>query len=736
MTVAPDLLRDNSSAREVYALSVRSYLQHGWALCRIPAGKKGPESKGWNLEANAIRDPAALSEWIGNIGLLHAWSGTCALDIDKYQEAHGWLASRGVDLDQLMAADDAVQIVSGRAGSAKLLYRLPAGVGPLLTLQIKDPHADPKDRGKSTWLELRCASAAGQTVQDVLPPSIHPGTGKAYCWAGSGDWRALPELPASLLKLWLALCDESPKQRQARGATGPGTSPEVIDMVRRVHSMGLKPYRSGDGFRSFCPVHGGESGTTFKIDEAADGRALIFCHNGCSHDALFKALPPPDHAVPRNVTTSQQLRAAQDARKGTAGNDAPLILPDFPNELLALPHGLGYLQAWILGFMTYPSPAMAGFTAWAVLAHFAMRSVRIDSRRGLGVNEQFLLLAPTGFGKEDLRAPFEILGKALLDHPKPSGAGHLWLSGLPVLQHSAPASQQGLHRILENSRGASTFLADEFAEWLGHTASDSHKQQALQHIMQAYGRAFGTLAAPAAVTTEYKPVEHPRVLIFATSTAERILETITSSQADSGALNRFVVMVGEQGLVEKRYGVTGADFKPPARLVDLIAWIVALPVDTHVSLAPEARALYEQHDAAVLDPLKFRDPRLAGRLNEQAFKLAALIALSDRRVVIQKGDLQTAYAVREGLYRRAASLIGYDGALSGMHATGRALEQLRQHFERKAGIYRSDLRKVSRQFARLSIPEQDAVMRALQSEGIARLEGARLVSLIHQEAAA
>src|SRR3546814_14542154 len=84
-----------------------------------------------------------------------------------------------------------------------------------------------------------------------------------------------------------------------------------------------------------------------------------------------------------------------------------------------------------------------------------------------------------------------------------------------------------------------------------------------------------------------------------------------------------------------------------------------------------AQALYEKHDAEVLDPLKFSDHRLAGRLNEQAFKLAALLALFDKRTVISAGDLSTAYAIREGLYRRPASLIGYDGALSGMRSEER-----------------------------------------------------------------
>src|SRR3546814_13455876 len=65
-------------------------------------------------------------------------------------------------------------------------------------------------------------------------------------------------------------------------------------------------------------------------------------------------------------------------------------------------------------------------------------------------------------------------------------------------------------------------------------------------------------------------------------------------------------------------------------------------------------------------------------------------------------------AIREGLYRRTASLIGYDGALSGMHPTGRALEQLRAHFQAKPSIYRSNLKKVSRRFGALSVHDQES----------------------------
>src|SRR3546814_1373712 len=67
-----------------------------------------------------------------------------------------------------------------------------------------------------------------------------------------------------------------------------------------------------------------------------------------------------------------------------------------------------------------------------------------------------------------------------------------------------------------------------------------------------------------------------------------------------------------------------------------------------------------------------------------------------------------------------------------MHPTGRALEQLRAHFQAKPSIYRSNLKKVSRRFGALSVHDQESVIRELLKEGVATLEGALLVSCIYR----
>ncbi|MDH6249771.1 DUF3987 domain-containing protein [Polynucleobacter sphagniphilus] len=175
-----------------------SYVLHGFALVSIPSGSKGPKNKGWNEPENAITDPLEAANLKGNVGLAHLYCKrpTAVLDIDNYNLAKPWLAERGLDLDALLDAPDAVQISSGRPNRAKLLFQLPPAIKQIKTQQITDP-----ETGEMV-LEFRCASANGKTVQDLLPPSIHPETGQPYTWLGKGDWKHLPLIPFHLSMIW------------------------------------------------------------------------------------------------------------------------------------------------------------------------------------------------------------------------------------------------------------------------------------------------------------------------------------------------------------------------------------------------------------------------------------------------------------------------------------------------------------------------------------------------------
>jgi hypothetical protein len=202
--------------------SVDAYIRHGWSLVPIPPGTKGPRTKGWNLRESALRSQGDLPPAHG-IGLAHAYSGTMALDLDDWPAATSMLMLAGIDLQALYDAPDAVIVDSGRQGHGKLLYAMPFG----LALPSKKIELDGR-----TIYELRCATSNALTVQDVLPPSIHPDTRQPYRWAGRGHWTRLPMVPMPLLDLWRAMLVE-PESSSSSAPTSAQWD-EVRDALRYI----------------------------------------------------------------------------------------------------------------------------------------------------------------------------------------------------------------------------------------------------------------------------------------------------------------------------------------------------------------------------------------------------------------------------------------------------------------------------------------------------------------------
>ena len=202
-------------------------LSSGLALIKIPRGSKAPEIYGWNKRENIITEMSQINLLIeSNIGLAHAYCKpfpTCAIDIDNLSDTHIWMQHNKIDLDVLLNASDAVSIFSGKSNSAKLIYRLPSTIGALKTKMIRDAE------GKS-MLEFRCASSDGLTVQDVIPPSIHP-SGTQYQWGGKGSILDIPTIPKLLLDIWLSLLNPLPRQIQSTYIP-PLESPREIARVQ------------------------------------------------------------------------------------------------------------------------------------------------------------------------------------------------------------------------------------------------------------------------------------------------------------------------------------------------------------------------------------------------------------------------------------------------------------------------------------------------------------------------
>ena len=575
----------------------------------------------------------------------------------------------------------------------------------------------------------------------ILPPSNHE-SGNHYEWTNKNP---IAEAPKWLIRK-LTAQNPNDKKRTITGiSTHYGQKALVTELAELTGtSEGSRNHRLNQAAFSLGQLVAGGELDQGQVEAALQSAAVSIGLSSKEaevtlHSGLEAGRQKPRTAPPSNKSTGEILHSTSKQisvknidsvpPQEDTTTDSLYNLPPYPPELSILPSNLGSLQDFIFNRMTYPSLEAAGMAALATITSFAQTNITIKSRDGLGLNEYYLFLMPTGFGKEDLRKPPEILKKQAEQEIR----GHI---DNVVFRHAMPASQQGIHQLAESNRSI-MFLADEFAEWIRLTHKDATKQAALGYMMQTYTKATGTVEPGHAVTKDYHPVENPRLSVMATSTAEAMFETMTKDQADTGAYNRLVIFAGDEELPKKKY--TGLVYKPEQNLVDFIAWICDHPPGTEIDFSPEGFQEYILLDDELAEPIKRQDGILGGRLAEQAIKIAALFALANKRLSITAEDMRRAFAIRIGLYHRSAELAHQRGRLDGLHHTTRALKQVSELFQRVQGIYSTQLGHRSRLFNALNIIEQKMVIERLISDGIVELDSSKrryLCSLVYSENAA
>mgnify|MGYP000567710288 CR=1 FL=1 len=149
--------------------------------------------------------------------------------------------------------------------------------------------------------------------QSLLPPSVHPTTGN-YFWINNPDSTPVMMLPERLEKLmfaWIELAKAEAAKSEKRNkeferkhkkttkspksATGNGftnlVSNDLISAIAEADSRaGLAGFDweghqfqdKGNGWlEGYCPVHGGESGTSFQVEDNASANFPWRCH-GCA----------------------------------------------------------------------------------------------------------------------------------------------------------------------------------------------------------------------------------------------------------------------------------------------------------------------------------------------------------------------------------------------------------------------------------------------------------------------
>lgn len=282
----------------------KEYEKHGWVLVPIEAGRKFPRGVMWNARANCGL-PQGWAELGGGAGLAHAYSNTCAIDADQYEAACQALQwGYGIDLEAYFRRRERVEIYSGRKDHGKLLCAMPPGlVLPSAAIRVNGQHA----------LQFRCADRSGHTVQDVLPPSIHPDTGRPYEWRGEGDWRCLEVIAEPLLNVWTELL--APRRPRPAAGAGAGLTATEGEIERALAE--LDPDMSmAEWIEVGMALHStGNDGLIDLWDEWSQGSRRDKYRGRGDIEARWRSFSDPAHTAGEPVTLSTLFFRAREARR-------------------------------------------------------------------------------------------------------------------------------------------------------------------------------------------------------------------------------------------------------------------------------------------------------------------------------------------------------------------------------------------------------------------------------------
>lgn len=606
--------------------SVDAYIRAGWSLVPIPPNTKGPTTKDWNKRENALRSHIELPPGWG-IGLAHAYSGTMALDIDDWNTAAFMLMMQGIDLNALYAAPDAVIVDSGRQGHGKLLYAMPFG----LSLPSKKIN-----QGGKTIYELRCGTSNGLTVQDVLPPSIHPVTQQPYRWAGRGHWTRLPGIPAALLKLWMGEPDVKRQQvdepvdadwEQIRSAIGhidpdcsrdewitvgmalhyAGANSNNLDYALQLWDEWSKPSTKYPGEKAI-----GVQWTSFRVDKATkvklgslfklarsngwtpplpDVTTLFNEVEAQTPTIVSDSLRPPPPELDFDLIPDPLRRVAMDVSEAIgcdplvplfAGLSAISAAVDSRTRLELRP---GFKVPPILWCMTIGDPADKKTPGSSPMFNILRILEAEDRPRFQQALQQF----------EALEARHEAEKKAYLDAAKDPDAilsGQLPHGYGDPPKHPAPlrvvvqdVSSQKLVRIAaDNPRGLLCYL-DEMNSWVKKIV-DPRSIEAVSTWTTAYESSYYKMDRVGAGEIE---VENYAVSMYG-NIQPRVLTTNVNKMSEDGLLQRFIPVVLRGNLT--RLGSPSRERQVSMGSYEmLVRTVFGLPALTY-TMSPEAEAKY------------------------------------------------------------------------------------------------------------------------------------------------
>lgn len=737
-----------------------AYSALGWCLCSIPPGTKGPSDGGWNSPAAVISGPDKVASAVAarpnhGFGLVHAPSGTCALDIDDYPKTKMVLWELfGVDLDALLHG--APQIV-GRTGRGKGVFRLTPGCEDLATRKLVWP-AFPGEK-PVTLFELR----AGR-VQDVLPPTVHPDTGQPYRWKSGAPPASIDEVPVIpdiLLSLWRnwdalkgqmeAACPWAtpapappPKRRIVASRDHQdliGKFNQAHDVCSMLESAGYKRRgnrylspTSSSGLAGVCIMPDGRCYSHHASDPLNDGHAhdafdlyVMFDHAGDQVSAMktwaervkFEALPD----LPL-VDVQLLIANAKRRREKLEGKSAPKP-PDvssIPGELTTIPGALGDLVDHIVRTAIRPQRVLAVTSALALGGTLMGRIYA--SVTDLRTNPYLVSIASTTSGK---------------DHPRQCVKRFLYAAGLKALIGGEEIKSGAAVLSAVTRSPKILFQLDEFGLFLQAVTkpdAGSFEADILRQLMIMRTSASSIVMGPEYADQRQRPmqpIEYPHLVLSAVTTAETLWPALNSGHVLSGFLNRMILVSTEDPLPTRQKPPRDKSFPP-----ELLAWAKTLITPDRPGggnlqgFSPDAPFVIEETAAGERILEEFADAcdnrikqllgtgieSLWGRAAAQAVEIAMIVAGStnpDHPVI---GEIEARWAVQFVEFWTNRTMAEVQGRMIDPDFANRCKAVLRVIRAAKGrGASIRELAKAWRGWRELKPREQDEILAAIGRNG-------------------
>lgn len=165
----------------------------------VPLKTKSKLPIGDDWGKSALTDPTEARAYYENnpdhnLGVALGPSRLCSFDVDDLEATRLIFEEFGWNLDELIGAFPTVQ---GQPPGCRIMFHVPDGI----TLPYHSLTWPKKEGGKGRFTVWEIRSADDKQRQDVLPPSIHPDTGKPYVWLTKPNGH-FPEPPEFLLQIW------------------------------------------------------------------------------------------------------------------------------------------------------------------------------------------------------------------------------------------------------------------------------------------------------------------------------------------------------------------------------------------------------------------------------------------------------------------------------------------------------------------------------------------------------